>query len=439
MPFSGSRVRKRSTISPAAPSTRSAYSTSAWPSAVRLTRGPRRTNSGVCSTASSSRMRCDTLGWLSLKLARGGMEAAEANDALEGAQLAEGDVHDRHISINGSQKNQFFLITDCTVTVACASRRRACHDAQPRAGPATRLRTRRNARARRSQHRCRRIAALVVRRTPHAQPVPAWIDAARHAPSSRCSTCMLAIEVVLVFVSTMVRTFFNSSALMGVDEASPLFLDHARVHGRRRRLQPRPVHRHHDPRRSRARRAWNEAFKAFSEWIVIIVSLLIGGYSIPLIVANAEEKTHPARHQLHLDDAADHRRLRAVRRARGLFAAAPAVAHASSRPPWPLAAIALLLLAAPALSRSTQRCTWVLAAMFVVHDRDGRAGRLRARHHRHRLRQGHRLGRHDRRGDERAARRPAASSSSRCRSSSSPASSWTAPTSAGASSSSSRR
>ena len=34
----------------------------------------------------------------------------------------------------------------------------------------------------------------------------------------------LVAEVILVFVNTMVRTFFNSSALMGVDEASPLFL-----------------------------------------------------------------------------------------------------------------------------------------------------------------------------------------------------------------------
>src|SRR6202040_3675534 len=41
----------------------------------------------------------------------------------------------------------------------------------------------------------------------------------------------------------------------------------------------------------RAPRAWNEVFKACSEWVVIIVSLLIGGYSIPLMVSNIEEST----------------------------------------------------------------------------------------------------------------------------------------------------
>src|SRR5205085_520346 len=41
----------------------------------------------------------------------------------------------------------------------------------------------------------------------------------------------------------------------------------------------------------RAPRAWNEIFKACSEWVVIIVSLLIGGYSIPLMISNAEEAT----------------------------------------------------------------------------------------------------------------------------------------------------
>ena len=102
---------------------------------------------------------------------------------------------------------------------------------------------------------------------------------------------MLVAEVVLVFAGTMARTFFHSSALMGIDELSPLFLvtlafmggavaysrgqfiaitvfvDRARAGaGRRRSARP-------------------------AEWVVIVVSLLIGGYSIPLLIANVEEKT----------------------------------------------------------------------------------------------------------------------------------------------------
>ena len=87
-------------------------------------------------------------------------------------------------------------------------------------------------------------------------------------------------EVILVFSNAMVRTFFNSSSLMGVDEASPLFLitlafmGGAIAYGRGQFIAITVL-------ADRAPRAWNETFKAFSEWIVIIVSLLVGGYSIP--------------------------------------------------------------------------------------------------------------------------------------------------------------
>src|SRR5438093_5181543 len=57
----------------------------------------------------------------------------------------------------------------------------------------------------------------------HPQPVPAWIDMLDRAIVAVLNVALVA-EVVLVFVNTMVRTLFNSSALMGVDEASPLFL-----------------------------------------------------------------------------------------------------------------------------------------------------------------------------------------------------------------------
>src|SRR5438132_14226160 len=101
---------------------------------------------------------------------------------------------------------------------------------------------------------------------------------------------MLAVEVILVFVGTMVRTFFHSSTLMGIDEASPLFLitlafmGGAVAYSRGQFIAITVL-------ADRAPRALNEIFQASSEWIVIIVSSLIGGYAIPLMVSNSEEKT----------------------------------------------------------------------------------------------------------------------------------------------------
>src|SRR5436190_5110099 len=123
----------------------------------------------------------------------------------------------------------------------------------------------------------------------HPQPVPAWIDMLDRAIIVLLNVALVA-EVILVFVNTMVRTLFNSSALMGVDEASPLFLitlafmGGAVAYSRGQFIAITLL-------ADRAPRAWNEVFKACSEWVVIIVSLLIGGYSIPLMVSNAEEAT----------------------------------------------------------------------------------------------------------------------------------------------------
>jgi len=123
----------------------------------------------------------------------------------------------------------------------------------------------------------------------YAPSVPAWIKAIDNAVIALLNV-MLAVEVILVFVGTMVRTFFHSSTLMGIDEASPLFLvtlaflGGAVAYSRGQFIAITVL-------ADRAPRAWNEAFKACSEWIVIIVSFLIGGYSIPLLIANAEEKT----------------------------------------------------------------------------------------------------------------------------------------------------
>jgi tripartite ATP-independent transporter DctM subunit len=134
------------------------------------------------------------------------------------------------------------------------------------------------------------IAAPISERVAEApQPVPAWIDMLDRAIIVLLNVALVA-EVILVFVNTMVRTLFNSSALMGVDEASPLFLitlafmGGAVAYSRGQFIAITIL-------ADRAPRAWNEAFKACSEWVVIIVSLLVGGYSIPLMVSNVEETT----------------------------------------------------------------------------------------------------------------------------------------------------
>lgn len=100
----------------------------------------------------------------------------------------------------------------------------------------------------------------------------------------------LVIQVFLVFAGTMARAIFDSSALMGIDELSPLFLvtlaflGGAVAYSRGQfiaigllvdRLPP----------------AWKKFFMGVSEWIVILVSLLLGGYSIPLLLSTTQEKT----------------------------------------------------------------------------------------------------------------------------------------------------
>ncbi|HEY4138511.1 MAG TPA: TRAP transporter large permease subunit, partial [Casimicrobiaceae bacterium] len=119
--------------------------------------------------------------------------------------------------------------------------------------------------------------------------VPRWLQAIDRAVLAVLNVA-LALEVVLVFASTMSRSLFNSSALMGVDEASPLFLitlaflGGAVSYSRGQFIAITVL-------ADRAPRVWRECFAAGAEWIVIVVSLLIGGYSIALLIANAEEKT----------------------------------------------------------------------------------------------------------------------------------------------------
>ncbi|MEJ0072330.1 MAG: TRAP transporter large permease subunit [Pseudomonadota bacterium] len=119
--------------------------------------------------------------------------------------------------------------------------------------------------------------------------MPAWIDRLERAVIIVLNVG-LAAQVMLVFVSMMVRTMFHASTLMWVDELSPLFLitlafmGGAVAYGRGQFIAITVLI-------DRVPAAWNDLFRACAEWVVVIVSALIGGYSIPLVMANGEETT----------------------------------------------------------------------------------------------------------------------------------------------------
>lgn len=122
-----------------------------------------------------------------------------------------------------------------------------------------------------------------------APPLPRWLEAIDAAVIGLLNV-MLAIEVVLVFTSTMERAIFNSSSMMWVDEMSPLFLvtlaflGGAVAYGHGQFIAIKVV-------LERLPAGLQSFLRAATEWIAIVVSALIGGYSIPMFIANAEEKT----------------------------------------------------------------------------------------------------------------------------------------------------
>ena len=121
------------------------------------------------------------------------------------------------------------------------------------------------------------------------RPLPRWLEAI-DALVIAILNVMLAIEVVLVFTSTMQRAFTHSSSMMWVDEVSPLFLvtlafmGGAVAYGHGQFIAIKVV-------LDRLPLSVQAFLNAATEWIAIAVSLLIGGYSVPMFIANAEEKT----------------------------------------------------------------------------------------------------------------------------------------------------
>lgn len=100
----------------------------------------------------------------------------------------------------------------------------------------------------------------------------------------------LIIEVGLVFASTISRTIFNSSILMGVDETAYLylvitaFMGGAVSYGKGEFVAITMLV-------DKMSIRYRNIAAAVVQWVVITISLIFGGYAIPLLLSNLEEKT----------------------------------------------------------------------------------------------------------------------------------------------------
>ncbi len=119
------------------------------------------------------------------------------------------------------------------------------------------------------------------------QRLPRWLRAI-DAVVIAVLNVSLVLEVILIFAGTMARALFNSSALLGIDETSPPFLvtiafaGGAIAYSRGQFIAITVLV-------DRAPPAWKAFCKPAVEWLVLLVSVLLGVYSVPLMIANAEE------------------------------------------------------------------------------------------------------------------------------------------------------
>lgn len=125
--------------------------------------------------------------------------------------------------------------------------------------------------------------------SPQASAATRWLKLADGAVIVVLNVA-LVIEVVMVFANTIVRWLFNRPLVMGFDETSWLylvclsFLGGAVAYGHGQFLAVTLAVERLPP-------AWRGLCAAAVEWIVIAVSLVFGVYSVPLLLANFEEKT----------------------------------------------------------------------------------------------------------------------------------------------------
>ncbi|MCC6469410.1 MAG: TRAP transporter large permease subunit [Alphaproteobacteria bacterium] len=118
---------------------------------------------------------------------------------------------------------------------------------------------------------------------------PPWLHVIDRIVIALLNAALVA-EVAIVFANTLLRSLFSSSLLMGFDETSSVFLimvaflGGAVSYGRGQFIAITLLV-------DKAPAAARSFFAAAVEWIVVLTSLLIGGYSIPLLMINAEETT----------------------------------------------------------------------------------------------------------------------------------------------------
>lgn len=126
---------------------------------------------------------------------------------------------------------------------------------------------------------------------PSITPIelPRWLDALDGFILAMLNVA-LAAEVVLVFANTLARTFFGAPIMLGIEETSQLlliviaFLGGAIAYRRGDFMSIKIVV---DSAPERVRTFLN----ATSEWVVIVNSVVIGVFSIPLIKANEGART----------------------------------------------------------------------------------------------------------------------------------------------------
>lgn len=133
------------------------------------------------------------------------------------------------------------------------------------------------------------LDSLLVLTPPARQALPRWLSVIDSMVIAVLNVGLI-IEVGLVFASTISRAFFNSSLLMGVDETAYLylvvtaFMGGAVSYGRGEFVAITMLVEKMAPR-------FRNTAAAVVEWIIIAISFLFGGYAIPLLLSNLEEKT----------------------------------------------------------------------------------------------------------------------------------------------------
>lgn len=118
---------------------------------------------------------------------------------------------------------------------------------------------------------------------------PAWLSRV-DAAAIVLLNAGLVIQVGIVFTNTITRWLFHVTPVLGVDETARLyligvaFLGGAVAYGRGRFMAITAI-------MDRLPESARSLLGAAVEWVVIVLALLIGGYSIPLLIDNAGERT----------------------------------------------------------------------------------------------------------------------------------------------------